>query len=82
MYFARIENNEVKGFYSSSIYRIEELEFDYLIIDEELQNHIRNNEAFIVDEATLINLTDDEELSILTIRDKDLFKKIDEFEKR
>lgn len=82
MYFSRIENNEVKGFYSSSIYRIEELEFDYLIIDEELQNHIRNNEAFFVDEATLINLTDDEELSILTIRDKDLFKKIDEFEKR
>lgn len=80
MYYARIEENIIKGFYYQGSYDADELNFNYVIIDEELQNYIRNNSAFYINEAEFINLIS-EEHPVLTIKDKQLFKKIDIFEK-
>lgn len=80
MYYARIEENIIKGFYYQGSYDADELNFNYVIIDEELQNYIRNNSAFYINEAEFINLIS-EERPVLTIKDKQLFKKIDIFEK-
>lgn len=80
MYYARIEENIIKGFYYQGSYDANELSFNYIIIDEELQNYIRNNSAFYINEAEFINLISEEQ-PVLTIEDKQLFKKIDIFEK-
>lgn len=80
MYYARIEENIIKGFYYQGSYDADELNFNYVIIDEELQNYIRNNSAFYINEAEFINLISEEQ-PVLTIKDKQLFKKIDIFEK-
>lgn len=80
MYYARIEENIIKGFYYQGSYDANELNFNYIIIDEELQNYIRNNSAFYINEAEFINLISEEQ-PVLTIKDKQLFKKIDIFEK-
>lgn len=80
MYYTRIEENIIKGFYYQGSYDANELNFNYIIIDEELQNYIRNNSAFYINEVELINLTSEEQ-PVLTIKDKQLFKKIDIFEK-
>lgn len=80
MYYARIEENIIKGFYYQESYNANELNFNYIIIDEELQNYIRNNSAFYINEAEFIKLTSEEQ-PVLTINDKQLFKKIDIFEK-
>lgn len=80
MYYARIEENIIKGFYYQGSYDANELNFNYIIIDEELQNYIRNNSAFYINEAEFINLISEEQ-PVLTIEDKQLFKKIDIFEK-
>ena len=80
MYYARIEENIIKGFYCQESYNANELNFNYIIIDEELQNYIRNNSAFYINEFELIKLTSEEQ-PVLTIEDKQLFKKIDIFEK-
>ena len=80
MYYARIEENIIKGFYYQGSYDANELNFNYIIIDEELQNYIKNNSAFYINEFELIKLTSEEQ-PVLTIEDKQLFKKIDIFEK-
>ena len=80
MYYARIEENIIKGFYYQGSYDANELNFNYIIIDEELQNYIRNNSAFYINEAEFINLISEEQ-PVLTIKDKQLFKKIDILEK-
>ena len=80
MYYARIEENIIKGFYYQGSYDVNELNFNYIIIDEELQNYIRNNSAFCINEVEFIKLTSEEQ-PVLTIEDKQLFKKIDIFEK-
>lgn len=80
MYYARIEENIIKGFYYQGSYVADELNFNYVIIDEELQNYIRNNSAFYINEAEFINLISEEQ-PVFTIKDKQLFKKIDIFEK-
>lgn len=80
MYYARIEENIIKGFYYQESYNANELNFNYIIIDEELQNYIRNNSAFYINEDEFIKLTSEEQ-PVLTINDKQLFKKKDIFEK-
>lgn len=74
MYYSRIENNIIKGFYSQKTYNEDELNFSFIVIDEELQIYIKTKNFFYINEANLINLYSKTEHPILTIKDKELFE--------
>lgn len=74
MYYSRIENNIIKGFYSQKTYNEDELNFSFIVIDEELQIYIKTKNLFYINEANFINLYSETEHPILTIKDKELFE--------
>lgn len=81
MFYLRVVENEIFGFYDFELFTEEQLDFDFIVIDDELQRHIRKEGLKYFNKNLLIRTLDDSEEKVLTIKDKNLFSKTPQLEK-
>ena len=75
MFYLRVVGNEIFGFYDFELFTEEQLDFDFIVIDDELQRHIRKEGLKYFKKNNLIKTLDSSEEKVLTIKNKDLFSK-------
>lgn len=75
MFYLRVVGNEIFGFYDFELFTEEQLDFDFIVIDDELQRHIRKEGLRYFNKNLLIKTLDSSEEKVLTIKNKDLFSK-------
>lgn len=75
MFYLRVVGNEIFGFYDFKLFKEEQLGFDFVVIDDELQNYIRKEGMRYFKKNLLIKTLDSSEEKVLTIKNKDLFSK-------
>ena len=75
MFYLRVVGNEIFGFYDFELYNEEQINFDFIVIDDELQRHIRKEGLKYFKKNNLIKTLDSSEEKVLTIKNKDLFSK-------
>lgn len=81
MFYLRVVGNEIFGFYDFELFTEEQLDFDFIVIDDELQRHIRKEGLKYFNKNLLIRTLDESEEKVLTIKDKNLFSKTPQLEK-
>lgn len=81
MFYLRVVGNEIFGFYDFELFTEEQLDFDFVVIDDELQRHIRKESLRYFKKNLLIRTLDESEEKVLTIKDKNLFSKTPQLEK-
>lgn len=81
MFYLRVVGNETFGFYDFELYTEEQLNFDFIVVDDELQRYIREEGLRYFNKKLLIRTLDDSEEKVLTIKDKGLFSKTPQLEK-
>lgn len=75
MFYLRVIGNEIFGFYDFELYKEEQIDFDFIVIDDELQRYIRKEGLRYFKKNLLIETLDLSEKKVLTIKNKDLFSK-------
>ena len=75
MFYLRVVGSEIFGFYDFKLFKEEQLDFDFVVIDDELQNYIRKEGMRYFKKNLLIKTLDSSEEKVLTIKNKDLFSK-------
>lgn len=75
MFYLRVVGSEIFGFYDFKLFKEEQLGFDFVVIDDELQNYIRKEGMRYFKKNLLIKTLDSSEEKVLTIKNKDLFSK-------
>lgn len=81
MFYLRVVGNEIFGFYDFELFTEEQLDFDFIVIDDELQRYIRKEGLRYFKKNLLIKTLDSSEEKVLTIKDKNLFSKTPQLEK-
>lgn len=74
IFYVRFEENEIRGFYAEEFSELYNINFDYIVIDEDLQDYIiTTNSKFIdFDKIDKLKLRKDYNY-VLTIEEKDVF---------
>lgn len=81
MFYLRVVGNKIFGFYDFELYKEEQINFDFVVIDDELQRYIRKEGLRYFNKNLLIRTLDESEEKVLTIKDKNLFSKTPQLEK-
>lgn len=81
MFYLRVVGNKTFGFYDFELFTEEQLGFDFIVVDDELQRYIREEGLRYFNKKLLIRTLDDSEEKVLTIKDKGLFSKTPQLEK-
>ena len=75
MFYLRVVGNKTFGFYDFELFTEEQLDFDFIVVDDELQRYIRGEGLRYFKKNNLIKTLDSSEEKVLTIKNKDLFSK-------